>query len=183
MLNQINRDYARPAGREGRKAIVVWIVVWDARTDSAVTGISVLLQTSKCISSHRAFERAVSGETMQQRTDVLVIGGGPAGLAAAIAARRKGLDVTVADGARPPIDKACGEGLMPDTLTALRELGIVIQPGDGRIFRGMRFVDSANSVEANFLGASGFGMRRIMLHRKMAERAEECGVTLLWNTP
>jgi len=35
---------------------------------------------------------------------------GPAGLAAAIAARMKGFDVTVADGAKPPIDKACGEG-------------------------------------------------------------------------
>ncbi len=45
--------------------------------------------------------------------DLLVIGGGPAGLAAAIAARREGLTVTVADAARPPSDKACGEGLMP----------------------------------------------------------------------
>ncbi len=38
---------------------------------------------------------------MGEDTDVLVIGGGPAGLAAAIAARMKGLDVTVADGAKP----------------------------------------------------------------------------------
>jgi menaquinone-9 beta-reductase len=42
-------------------------------------------------------------------TDVFVIGGGPAGLAAAIAARAKGLRVTVADGGVPPIDKPCGE--------------------------------------------------------------------------
>ncbi len=120
---------------------------------------------------------------MGDGTSVLVIGGGPAGLAAAIAARMKGFDVTVADGAKPPIDKACGEGLMPGTLRALRELGVAIRPGDGEVFRGIRFVDSANSVEANFLGASGFGMRRTMLHQKMVERAEECGVTLLWNTP
>src|SRR6266851_2263366 len=120
---------------------------------------------------------------MGEGTGVLVIGGGPAGLAAAIAARMKGFDVTVADGAKPPIDKACGEGLMPGTLRALRELGVAIRPGDGQVFRGIRFVDSANSVEASFSGASGFGMRRIMLHQKMAERAEECGVTLLWNTP
>ena len=52
---------------------------------------------------------------MKESTDVLVIGGGPAGLATAIAARMKGFDVTVVDGAKPPIDKACGEGLMPST--------------------------------------------------------------------
>ena len=53
---------------------------------------------------------------MGEGIGVLVIGGGPAGLAAAIAARMKGFDVTVADGAKPPIDKACGEGLMPGTV-------------------------------------------------------------------
>jgi len=46
----------------------------------------------------------------------------------------KGFDVTVADGAKPPIDKACGEGLMPDTLRALRELGVAIRPEDGQVF-------------------------------------------------
>jgi flavin-dependent dehydrogenase len=79
-------------------------------------------------------------------TDVLVIGGGPAGLAAAIAARMKGFDVTVADGAQPPIDKACGEGLMPSTLAALRTLGVAICPGDGQILRGVCFKDEASSV-------------------------------------
>jgi flavin-dependent dehydrogenase len=54
---------------------------------------------------------------------VFVIGGGPAGLAAAIAARQRGFAVAVADGLEPPVDKACGEGLMPDTLRVLRELG------------------------------------------------------------
>jgi flavin-dependent dehydrogenase len=119
---------------------------------------------------------------MGERIGVLVIGGGPAGLAAAIAARMKGFDVAVADGAKSPIDKACGEGLMPGTLRALRELGVAIRPGDGQVFRGIRFVDSAHSVEANFSGASGFGIRRTTLHQKMVERAEECGVSLLWNT-
>ena len=53
---------------------------------------------------------------MLNSTDVFVVGGGPAGLAAAIAARQRGLRVVVADGGQPPIDKACGEGLMPDGL-------------------------------------------------------------------
>ena len=57
-------------------------------------------------------------------TDVFVVGGGPAGLASAIAARRNGFDVVIADSARPPIDKACGEGLMPDGVAALRRIGV-----------------------------------------------------------
>jgi len=120
---------------------------------------------------------------MGEGIGVLVIGGGPAGLAAAIAARMKGFDVTVADGAKPPIDKACGEGLMPGTMAALRQLGVAIRPHDGLVFRGVRFVDAATSVEANFSGASGFGVRRTVLHQRMIDRAQKCGVRLLWNTP
>src|SRR5437667_12724079 len=95
---------------------------------------------------------------MGEGTGVLIIGGGPAGLAAAIAARMKGFTVAVADGAKPPIDKACGEGLMPGTVAALRQLGVAIRPDDGRVFRGVRFVDVATSVEATFWGARGFGV-------------------------
>lgn len=120
---------------------------------------------------------------MSSETDVLVIGGGPAGLAAAIAARKKGFEVTVADGARPPIDKACGEGLMPPTIRALRELGVAIHPEDGMAFRGIRFLDGTTSLEGRFPSMSGMGMRRTILHEKMVARAEECGVRLLWNTP
>jgi menaquinone-9 beta-reductase len=40
-----------------------------------------------------------------------------------------------------------------------------------------------NSAEATFSGAAGLGLRRTVLHEKMVERAQECGITLLWNTP
>ena len=104
-------------------------------------------------------------------------------MAAAIAARKKGFEVTVADGSKPPIDKACGEGLMPNTLEALRELGVAVCPGDGQILRGIRFADAVTSADASFSGASGLGLRRTALHEKMVERAQECGIALLWNTP
>jgi flavin-dependent dehydrogenase len=120
---------------------------------------------------------------MRNATDVLVIGGGPAGLAAAIAARKKGFSVTVADGAKPAIDKACGEGLLPGTLAALRELGIPIGRGEGQIFRRIRFIDGAILAEAEFTDGGAIGVRRTVLHQKMVERAKECGVALLWNSP
>jgi len=116
-------------------------------------------------------------------TDVLVVGGGPAGLAAAIAASLKGLDVVVTDAARPPIDKACGEGLMPDSIAALRRLGISIGPEHGFPIRGIRFLGDDASTEASFPSGTGFGMRRTRLHQMLADRAAELGVTIRWGAP
>lgn len=111
---------------------------------------------------------------------MFVVGGGPAGLAAAIAARLKGFEVAVADAARPPIDKACGEGLMPDSLGSLRHLGIL--PGHGQFFplRGVRFVGDGVSVEAGFDRGFGLAIRRVQLHQLLVDRARELGVSLLW---
>src|SRR5882762_7406456 len=108
---------------------------------------------------------------MAKRTEVLVIGGGPAGLAAGIAARLKGFEVIVADGAKPPIDKACGEGLMPQTVMSLRELGVSIHPSEGRKFQGIRFIEGTTSIEARFPAAAGLGVRRTVLHQRLVERA------------
>jgi flavin-dependent dehydrogenase len=116
------------------------------------------------------------------KTDVFVVGGGPAGLAAAIAARQRGFTVVVADPARPPIDKACGEGLMPESIRALRALGVTFEPEQYFNFRGVRFVEEGTSVEAAFPEAGGIGIRRTLLHRKLVDRATELGVSLLWGT-
>ena len=112
--------------------------------------------------------------------DVFVVGGGPAGLAAAIAARRHGLSVVVADGAVPPIDKPCGEGLMPDGVAALRDLGITIPEERAHPFRGIRFVSNGAGAEAEFPIGTAFGIRRTNLHRILSDHAEACGVRMLW---
>lgn len=119
---------------------------------------------------------------MKPATDVFVIGGGPAGLAAAIAARQQGLEVVVADGARPPIDKPCGEGLMPDGRAALAQLGISIPEDVSRPFRGITFVSGGLRAEANFPTGAGIGVRRTVLHNLMVERAQALGISLRWNT-
>jgi flavin-dependent dehydrogenase len=115
--------------------------------------------------------------------DAFIIGGGPAGLAAAIAARLKGFDVVVADAAQPPIDKACGEGLMPDSLDALRTLGLTIDPEQSFAFRGIRFIGEGGTVAADFPRDCGIAVRRIRLHQALIDRAEDVGVKLLWRTP
>jgi menaquinone-9 beta-reductase len=112
--------------------------------------------------------------------DVFVIGGGPAGLATAIAARRRGLSVVLADGAVPPIDKPCGEGLMPDGVEALNQLGITIPEGEAYPFRGIRFVSDGTKAEAEFPRGTAYGIRRTDLHRAMLDHAAACGVHMLW---
>jgi len=112
--------------------------------------------------------------------DIVIAGGGPAGLATAIAARLGGFEVTVLDGARPPIDKACGEGLMPDGVKVLETLGVDLRKVDSHPFRGIRYLDDQRSAEGVFPGASGLGIRRTELHRALRRRAEALDVDLRW---
>ncbi len=117
-----------------------------------------------------------------ERTDVFVIGGGPAGLALAIAARQRGLRVIVADRCAPGTDKACGEGLLPETLGALSRLGVQIPAALGEPIRGIRFVNGEQTVESGFPLGCGLGVPRTALHAILAERASGCGAELLWKT-
>jgi menaquinone-9 beta-reductase len=116
------------------------------------------------------------------RPDVLVVGGGPAGLAAAIAARLKNFRVTVVDSRKPPINKPCGEGLLPEAVEALHGLGIEVDSGHGYPFAGFRFSDEFSAVEAAIPAGRAFGLRRTALHQLLIDRAEEVGVSLLWGT-
>ena len=116
------------------------------------------------------------------KTDVLIVGGGPAGLATGIALRRRCLSVVVADLARPPIDKACGEGLMPQTVVELKALGVALGPSQAIPFRGIRFLGEGRVAEGAFPEAFGLGIRRTTLHRALVERAAQAGVQTLWGT-
>lgn len=62
--------------------------------------------------------------TLPDRTDVLVVGAGPAGAAAAAWSARAGADVVLADAATFPRDKTCGDGLTPRAIDELDRLGL-----------------------------------------------------------
>lgn len=103
-------------------------------------------------------------------TDLLIAGGGAGGLATALHARSQGLSVIVAEPRESPIDKACGEGLMPGGLAALASLGV--HPA-GLPFWGIAYLSGHRRAEARFRRGPGRGVRRTTLHAALAACAKE----------
>lgn len=97
-------------------------------------------------------------------SDVLVVGGGVTGLAAAIRLGRAGRRVLVVDKAALPRDKVCGEGVMPMGLAELRALGISGRELPGTAFHGLEYRAGRRTVPLDFrTGAEGLGLRRTAL--------------------
>ena len=112
--------------------------------------------------------------------DIAVVGGGPAGLATAVFAAQSGLSVVVVEKRQLPLDKACGEGLMPRGTRLLREMGVNLDVGEYIPFVGIRYVDDDVVAEGRFSTDPGWGIRRTKLVEGMHRRAKELGVTLLY---
>jgi flavin-dependent dehydrogenase len=92
--------------------------------------------------------------------DVVIIGAGPAGIAASIAVRQVGFRTTVLDARVPPMDKPCGEGILPQGVAALHALGIHLDSSVAVPFAGIRFEDQESSVRGEFTDGPGFALRR-----------------------
>ena len=113
--------------------------------------------------------------------DVVIVGGGPVGLATAIAARLHGLSALVLERGHEPVEKACGEGILPAGRAALARLGVDLPTG--RPFRGIRYRSDGTVAEADFPdGLTGRGVRRVDLHRALAGRARDVGAELRFGT-
>jgi flavin-dependent dehydrogenase len=108
-------------------------------------------------------------------TDLVIVGGGPAGLATAVFAARSGLSSLVIDKRSLPLDKPCGEGVMPPGVALLEEMGVSVPHAS---FEGIRYVDGDIVAEGRFQGSVGWGVRRTELVRGLVDRARQLGVEL-----
>ena len=111
--------------------------------------------------------------------DLIIVGGGPAGLATAIFAARGGLSSIVLDKRTLPLDKPCGEGIMPPGVALLEEMGVQLPHSP---FHGIRYLDGDIVAEGRFQRSLGWGARRTALVEGMVQRAEELGVDLRYGS-
>ena len=104
--------------------------------------------------------------TLPEEVDALIIGGGPAGLAAAIVLARAGVHTLLCEKGSFPIDKACGEGVMPTGWSHLQALGVahLLDEQNCTSIAGIRYVSPSGRVAAApFAEGPGRGIRRTAL--------------------
>jgi menaquinone-9 beta-reductase len=116
------------------------------------------------------------------RYDVVVIGAGPAGSSAAIAARRRGASVLLLDKAAFPRDKACGDGIAPHALEVLRDLGVTgVEEGYAPV-PGLRLVGPSGAAVVRPLARPDYTIPRVVFDARLVDAAVASGATLAKHT-
>lgn len=115
-----------------------------------------------------------------EETDVLVVGGGPAGAATALFLRQLGHAVNLLDAAHFPRDKVCGEGVSPEAWRLLGALGLrdAVQALAPRALHGMQVTspDGTRFAGSYRSQAAGFAVRRGRLDAVLLQAARTAGV-------
>lgn len=126
--------------------------------------------------------------TEATRHDLLVVGGGPGGSAAAYWAARAGLDVVVVEKKTFPRDKTCGDGLTPRAVTQLAAMGLEERiAGAHHRHDGLRTIAHGRTLELHWPDhpehpSYGYVVRRRDLDTMVAEHAQAAGAKVLQGT-
>jgi menaquinone-9 beta-reductase len=117
-------------------------------------------------------------------TDVLVIGGGPAGAAAGYWLAQQGIDVTIVERKTFPREKTCGDGLTPRAVKQLHDMGLHDELAAFHRYSGLRATGVGRELELEWPSHPiypnyGYVVRRRELDSMVAARAVKAGATLL----
>lgn len=129
-----------------------------------------------------------AGDHVDERRDVIVVGGGPAGAASALFLAQRGLDVLLLDAARFPRDKVCGESVSPGAWLVLDALGLSERVGalEPQPIHGMRvFAPGGSGFRGTYTGAvrPGFASRRRDLDLALLSAVRAAGIEVREATP
>lgn len=123
---------------------------------------------------------------MRRSADVLVVGGGPAGTAAAILLARAGLEVCLLEKGTFPREKPCGEYLSPGCVPLLNRLGVLaaLEGMEPQPIRGMRIETAGGTVftgtyPGDGLPPHGYSLPRYQFDALLVEAARQAGVAYL----
>lgn len=116
---------------------------------------------------------------MRINPDVLIIGGGLAGLASALHLSKKGLSVTVIEKASYPRHKVCGEYISNEILPYLQWLGVNISELQPALILNFEFSAQNGKTARTRLPLGGFGISRFALDNFLYEKAVHNGCTLI----
>jgi menaquinone-9 beta-reductase len=119
-------------------------------------------------------------------SEIVVIGGGPAGLSTALICARRGFDTTVVEKRTFPVIKACGEGLMPGGVGSLKRLipQELINKMQYQKFLGIRYIaPNGECTSGYFSKGDGWGIERSELSKLLSQAVEqEPGIKIIQNT-
>jgi geranylgeranyl reductase family protein len=126
----------------------------------------------------------VATQDTPTRTEVLVIGGGPAGASAGYWLARQGHDVTILERKTYPREKTCGDGLTPRAVHSLTEMGLAPQLEKYHRYSGLRATGMGRELELEWpshptFPSHGYVVRRRELDQMVAEHAAAAGARLL----
>lgn len=99
-----------------------------------------------------------------------IIGGGPVGLYLSILLARNGHYVSVFEKGTWPVDKVCGQGIMPSGVELLKAIGIEVDSEESFSFSGVRYIDGNDLIEGR-LQKAGLGVERKVLSSKLYQLA------------
>lgn len=116
-----------------------------------------------------------------KKYDVIVIGGGLAGLVSSIRLSMAGLQVLLVEKSKYPIAKVCGEYVSNEVLRLLAVIGFDPEDGGASHIHKLLLSDQAGKVYRSQLKLGGFGISRTLFEMQLLQLAKQNGVEVVEN--